>query len=138
MQRRLSNSAEVRVFKLDYERVIRELVNYAKKVLKRGAEAVILVGSLARGDYTPFSDADVIIVVKRDDRRAIDRVVEYMDPETSIDIEPRVYTVNELLKMAMERRRIIREMVDHGKLLGGDENILRELKRLYLHRAPGV
>ncbi|ARD85028.1 nucleotidyltransferase [Ferroplasma acidiphilum] len=49
----------------------------------------ILIGSLARGDCTPFSDADVIIIT--DSTRS---EIEFMDPHMPIDIEPRVFTIN--------------------------------------------
>ncbi len=52
----------IRLFKLDYKRVMTKLEEYARKALMKGARTVILVGSLARGDYTAFSDADVVIV----------------------------------------------------------------------------
>jgi len=33
---------------------------------------IFLVGSLARRDYTAFSDVDLVIIVKEDNRRFID------------------------------------------------------------------
>ncbi|MEM3740693.1 MAG: nucleotidyltransferase domain-containing protein, partial [Candidatus Korarchaeum sp.] len=47
---------------MEYEGVLKRLVDYAERAVARGAKAVILVGSLARGDYTAFSDADIIII----------------------------------------------------------------------------
>ncbi|MEM0440064.1 MAG: nucleotidyltransferase domain-containing protein [Candidatus Caldarchaeum sp.] len=63
---RSSNSAEVRVFSLDYSMVMERVRDYARKLVDRGlAELVVLVGSLAKGNYTPFSDIDLVIVVKK-------------------------------------------------------------------------
>jgi len=39
---------------------------------------VWLFGSLARGDATPRSDADLLIVVDEDRRRPMDRVPEFL------------------------------------------------------------
>ena len=61
-----SSSAGLRVFRLEYELVTRKLREYAERAVERGALAVVLVGSLARGDYTAFSDADVVVVVRDD------------------------------------------------------------------------
>ena len=128
MQRKSSNSAEVRFFKLDYERVLEELKKYAERALEKGAKAVILIGSLARGDYTAFSDADIIIISDNIPENPVERIEDFIDPTLSIDIEPRVYTIKEYIKMAEEGRRIIDEVLKYGILLAGDRKILDEIK----------
>jgi len=131
MQKRSWSSAEIKLFKLDYNSVIEELKEYARKALKKGAYAVILIGSLARGDYTAFSDADLVIIVGQTYRKPVERIKDYIDPSLSIDIEPRVYTIDELLRMAREKRRIVREILEHGIPLAGDEDILKMIKEYY-------
>ncbi|ABL78991.1 nucleotidyltransferase domain-containing protein [Thermofilum pendens] len=64
---------------------------YAKRAVERGALAVILIGSLARSDYTAFSDADVVVVVERDCRRPMDRALDFLDPTLSTDLEPSLH-----------------------------------------------
>jgi len=124
------NIAEVKFFKMDYEKVMRELERYAKKSLEKKAEVVILIGSLARGDYTAFSDADVIIITKEASRNPIERLSKYMDPTLPIDLQVRVYTYDELKRMAFESRRIIREIVSYGRILAGSSHIIDDLKRM--------
>jgi len=131
MQKRSWSSAEIKLFKLDYNSVIEELKEYARKALKKGAYAVILIGSLARGDYTAFSDADLVIIVGQTYRKPVERIKDYIDPSLSIDIEPRVYTIDELLRMAKEKRRIVREILEHGILLAGNDDILKMIKEMY-------
>jgi len=60
---------EMKVFKLSYDYVIKKLREYAEKALEKGAVAVILVDSITRGDYTAFSDADIVTVVRNDYNR---------------------------------------------------------------------
>jgi len=48
--------SEVRFSRINYEEVMRRLREYAEKAVARGALAVILIGSLARGDYTARSE----------------------------------------------------------------------------------
>ena len=136
MQKKSLNSAEVRFFSLNYDQVLKELKNYAKKCIDKGAKAVILIGSLARKDYTAFSDADIIVISDNVPSRPIDRIKEFIDPTLSIDIEPRVYTSEEVLIMAKKKSSIIKEIVEHGILLSGDEKIIERLREIL--RNPSI
>jgi len=128
MQRRSSNTADIRLLKLNYAEIIAALKRYAEKVVAKGAKAVILIGSLARGDYTAYSDADVVVISDNVPKRFIDRITDFIDPTLPIDIDPRVYTTEEILRMAKEGKKIIKEIVDHGKVLAGNSEIINILK----------
>jgi predicted nucleotidyltransferase len=126
-------SSATKLFKINYDEVLSKLKECAQKFLGKGALTVILIGSLARGDYTAFSDADLVIVAQTT-KRPIERALDFLDEvcvkNLKIDLDLFVYTQDELLKMAKERRRIVREILS-GKLLAGDESILRMLKQLF-------
>ena len=65
---------------LDRGRVLAEL-RYAVTALvarRAGVREVWLFGSLARGNATPRSDADLLIVVDQDARRPMDRIPEFL------------------------------------------------------------
>ena len=134
MRKKSSDSVEVRFFKLDYEKVLEELREYARRAVDRGAKTVVLIGSLARGDYTAFSDADVVIVSDNVPERFLDRITDFIDPTLSVDVEPRVYTSKELLKMAEEGRKLVREILEYGKLLAGDESIIEAVREALEHK----
>jgi len=136
MQRKLWNTAEVKFFKLNYKEVIKKLKEYSEKAVAKGVKAVILIGSLAKGDYTAFSDADILIILDETSKNPIDRIKEFIDPSLPIEIEPRVYTTNELLKMAKEKRRIIEEIINYGKLLAGDKKIIKAIKKASENKTP--
>ena len=130
MQRRSSNTVEVKLFRLNYEEVMERLKEYANKaVIEEGAKAVILVGSLARGDYTAFSDADVIIVSDNVASRPIDRITRFLDPTLPIDLQPRVYTAKEFIEMARRKAKTVVEALTHGVLLAGSQDIIEEAKK---------
>ncbi|RLE72836.1 MAG: nucleotidyltransferase domain-containing protein [Thermoprotei archaeon] len=131
MRRKSSNFVEVKFFKLDYEKVLEELRKYSQKVLDKGARVVILIGSLAKGDYTAFSDADIVIISDKVPERPMDRIKDFIDQTLSIDVEPRVYTTDEFLKMARDRRRIVKEVLKYGKILAGDETFLEKIRKIY-------
>lgn len=130
MRRKLLNSAEIRLFKMDYEKIVRELEKYAEGSLEEKAEAVILIGSLVKGNYTAISNADVIIVTEKASRNPVERLLKYMDPTLPTDLQVRVYTYDELKRMAFEGRRIIRGIIDYGGVLAGFSYIIEELKSI--------
>ena len=130
MRRKLLNSAEIRLFKMDYEKIVRELEKYAERSLEEKAEAVFLIGSLVKGNYTAFSDSDVIIVTEKASRNPVERLLKYMDPTLPIDLQVRVHTYDELKRMAFEGRRIIRGIIDYGEVLAGSSYIIEELKSI--------
>ena len=105
---------------------MKKLIEYGNNSINKGSLLTILIGSMARGDYTPFSDADVIIIT--DIMRS---GVEFMDPNMPVDIEPRVFTINEIYEMAKGRRKIIEEIIENGRILAGNYEIFNNLVKLY-------
>ena len=129
MQRESSHSAGTKFFKLNYDEVMEKLREYAKRAIERGAKLVVLIGSLAKGNYTAFSDADILIISDDVPERPIDRLKDYIDPSMPIDVEPRIYTTKEVINMAIRESRAIIEAIEQGKILAGDSNLLNELKK---------
>ena len=137
MREKSSNSAEIRLFKIDREEVLNFLRSYAKKLVDEGkAELVILIGSLAKGNYTAFSDADILIVAENVPKIPLNRISMYIEPRSPLDIEPRVLTKEEFYKIALEKRMLFREVLDYGIILDGDIKILEEAKAFYLKNKP--
>jgi len=54
-----------------------------------------------------------------------------MDPYMPIDIEPRVFTTNEIYEMAKNKRKIIEEIIKNGKILSGNHEIFNNLVKFY-------
>ena len=131
MRKRSLNSARVRFLKIDYDGIINYLKNYAKDALRKGAKLILLYGSLARGDYTATSDADILIISdKFKDVRLIDRMLDFLDPSSPIDIEPRILTTEEFKTLIKKRDRFASEVLRDGIVLIGDMKLYREFKSL--------
>ncbi len=131
MQGKLLNSAEVKVFKLNIEYIMEKVKSYAEELVSKGsAQAVILFGSLAKGTYSPFSDIDVLILVKDAPPNPIDRISKYIDPKLPLDIEPRVLRINEFFDIIKEERRFGKEILENGIILAGKTEILEEARKL--------
>ena len=94
------------MFWLKRDELIDELHRVAKEVGEKDENTVkiVLFGSLAEGRAVPGSDADILILLKRDERRFIDRIPEYIEKFSEIDfpIEVFPYTIEEINPLVKE------------------------------------
>ena len=78
--------------------------------------ALVLFGSMARGDHDLYSDYDLLLVLERDPERFIDRLVTVAD-----QVDPRVevlaYTVPEVEQLWATRNLLLLDALDEGKVL---------------------
>ena len=96
----VKSSGSVKIISLDIEPVRARLAD-AARTLKSHDDNVVsvwLFGSLARGDYLPGSDADVLIVLKSSDQPFRTRIDQFADRFATIGIPVDVLpvTVSEL------------------------------------------
>ena len=71
-------------------------------------------GSYARGDYTPSSDLDVVILLSTSDSRLLDRVLEYQPEGVPVACEVFPYTTDEVDQMRSEGRGWWHEIEAHA------------------------
>jgi predicted nucleotidyltransferase len=78
MPNRSSSSSGVAF--LDRERALADVRRAVTALVagRAGVREVWLFGSLARGNATPRSDADLLIVLEQDARRPMDRIPEFL------------------------------------------------------------
>ena len=95
---------QVRVWKIDRGAVLEQVKRWADELLRRVAEveAVVLFGSMARGDATAHSDVDLLIVLRQSDLpfHERDRSIPY--PPVPVPVELFPYTVAEVETMLRE------------------------------------
>jgi predicted nucleotidyltransferase len=119
------DSAEIKYLKINFNEVLKELRDYALvKGRSHKTKAILLTGSLATGTYTGTSDADLLIIADDVPPRSLDRYGIFADDSLSLDVEPRVFTTKEFLKMVRERDRLAIESVVRGIPLFGGAFIL--------------
>ena len=104
---------------LDGAKVVEELRTLASKLVADDLriEQVILFGSLAKGNYTPRSDADICIILHDDDpHRPMDRIPQYLAAFSGapVPVDVLVYTRAEVERMLGEGRRFVREALKEG------------------------
>ncbi|GAB4542338.1 MAG: nucleotidyltransferase domain-containing protein [Anaerolineae bacterium] len=78
--------------RINEEALKSQLSDIRARLAKMGVQKAILFGSLARGQVTPFSDLDLIIV-QETDARFLDRLeAMYTELELRVDADILVYT----------------------------------------------
>lgn len=106
MPRKLLNLQGARF--LDREKVINQLKKLARTAKKKNKNIlkIILFGSLAKDSYIATSDADILILIKRDSRRPADRIPDFipyfLSAEVSTDLFP--FTEQEAKKNSLAQR----------------------------------
>ncbi|MEM3511840.1 MAG: nucleotidyltransferase domain-containing protein [Candidatus Jordarchaeales archaeon] len=108
------SSNSVKVFWLDQDRLIESIRKIAVKVGMENENVVkiILFGSLAERRAAPGSDADILVVLEKDDKKFMDRIEEWTKKfKVGFPIEVFPYTLRELeasiAKEAMNRGIIL-------------------------------
>jgi predicted nucleotidyltransferase len=105
----------VKVRFLDRDKLLSRLTGLARELIASRGNVleVSLFGSLARGNYGPGSDADIYILLSRDQRRFIDRIPEFLDHFSGVGVPVEVfpYTIEEKARIENEgmMKTILRE-----------------------------
>ena len=95
---------QVRVWKIDVPAVMAQLRAWAERLCANDDRvlAVVLFGSLARGDATARSDADVLLLLEETDLPFDRRLVHYRPLGMPVPVEVFPYTRSEAGRMLRE------------------------------------
>ena len=103
----------VKVFWLEQEQLVEEIHKVASEIGEANENVlkIILFGSLAERRGVPGSDADILIILEREDKPFMDRIAEWSE-RFSIDFPVEIfpYTKKELNK----NNPIVQEAVKRG------------------------
>lgn len=108
---------------LDAEAVRARLRRASEALCARDSNVlgVLLFGSLATGTATPGSDADLLVLLRSDARRVVDRIPDYSRPFEmpgfGVDVWP--WTQGELGRRLRGDDRFARELLETGLTLAG-------------------
>ena len=104
----------VKVFWLKQDKLIEEIRKVAMKIGKKyeKVEKIILFGSLAEKRAVPGSDADVLIILKEDEKKFTDRIEEWLGKFLiNFPVEVFPYTKREM------NNPVVREAMKTGMVL---------------------
>ena len=97
------------------KRISAALIKKNRRITK-----IYLFGSFAEAKDGVYSDADILVVLKHDTRRMLDRIPEFIlkFSEAPVPVDVLVYTQQELQKMTEEKSPFILRIVRKGMLMG--------------------
>ncbi len=128
----------VRVWRTDREAVLARLRQWATE-LGRDPQvlAVVLFGSLARGDHTAASDADVLILLRESEEDFRHRIPRFLPVGLGVGADVFPYTLEEARRSLTEGWGVVRAALAEGQVLfeRADDSPLPSLRRL-LTRSP--
>jgi len=91
----------MKYFTSEEEKTVKEFVKHLKKILGDNLLMVKLFGSRVRGDFSPDSDIDILLVVKNYNlqvEKKISEILFEIDPYYDFKISPVVYSEFEYRK----------------------------------------
>ena len=100
---------------LDKGRTLRKLSGIAARIKKKNPNVnkIILFGSLVSNEYTLRSDADIVIILKKDSARFIDRIPKFLllfaDAPVPVDVFP--YTEEESKTVPLAKKALANGIV---------------------------
>ena len=111
MPEKSSNSVKV-VF-ADKNKILRQLADYTIKVKQSRPEVekVGLFGSYATDTFGPASDVDLLIILRQNSKRFLDRIPDYLPENLSVSCDVFPYTNEEIEKMKQEGTPWIRHVL---------------------------
>lgn len=93
--------------------------------------AVILFGSLAKGDYHEKSDADLCVILDCESVHPLARPVPVEPCNPDGIAEAQAFGAAEFKKMLKDANGLALEIMHYGLLLAGDESFIAELEKLF-------
>jgi predicted nucleotidyltransferase len=111
--------SSVRVISPDWTGILAQLQSWADSLVASDTNVlgVLLYGSLARDDYVPGSDGDLILVIKESRETPDERPAHYQTPRVGIPVDLTVYTEEELSHLLDERLPFLKRAIAEGRWL---------------------
>ena len=117
-------TVSVRFFRLDRERIEQSLRDYAHRLAEGPVVlAVVLFGSLARGEGTAMSDADVLILLRDSPWPFHERTPHFLKSGVGISLDLFPYTLSEAIQALREGWGVVALALREGVWLVDKEGV---------------
>lgn len=111
----IKSLGSVTIKSVNYDTLLDLLKNASRRIKESYSivNRVLLFGSFAKGNYTPESDVDIVIVVKQINEPFLERSDPFLNffNELPFDINLMVYTEEEIEKMLAEGNCFIKNVL---------------------------
>jgi len=111
----------VKILSVDYDALIKSIGKACTRIRKEYdyVKKILLFGSFLKGNYTPESDVDILIVVKHEDTPFMERrdLFSYFFEDIPFDINILVYTEGELNNMLNKGNLFIKSILFEAREL---------------------
>jgi UTP:GlnB (protein PII) uridylyltransferase len=93
----------VRFWRLNKEEVFSKIHAWAESLSNDpNVVCVVLFGSLARGDFTASSDADLLIILRNSEKRFDERIPDFLPSGIGVGADVFPYTIDEVKRALQE------------------------------------
>ncbi len=117
-----------RFFRLDREKIQENIRAYARQLAEDPEVlAVVLFGSLARGEATAMSDADVLILLRDSLRPFHERMPDFLRSGVGISLDVFPYTLSEAAQAVREGWGVVAIALQEGVWLVDKERVKEQL-----------
>lgn len=111
----------VKIISIDYNLLIRKLEEIAKDIREKvsNVKEILLFGSYAKGNFTPLSDLDILIITKEAELPFLYRHEKFYEffKEIPLDVNIIVYTQEEIKKLLDSDNMFIKEILSYARKL---------------------
>jgi predicted nucleotidyltransferase len=117
---------------IDFEKKSLQIVarEFASSISKRNIKAIVLFGSVARGEFTEKSDIDVLIVYKNKNvKKEVEYLIDKLLDTYDVHIIPIFLTEKDIQDRIKIFDNFIINFINEGQLLYGDAIWLKKQKK---------
>lgn len=108
----------VRVWRIDRPTILTNLKSWAAGAGRdENVASVVLFGSIARGDATAASDADVLILLHDSSLDFLERISQFLPVDLGIGVDVFPYTIAEAARAVDEGWGVVRSALAEGVVL---------------------
>jgi len=112
----------VKILSVDYKALMASLAEASSEIKRKHphVEKIFLFGSFSRGNYTPCSDIDILIIVKDTEKPFLLRSQQFAGYfPVPFDVNILVYTSKEFEKMLEEKNQFLINILQDARELKG-------------------
>ncbi len=123
----------VTVLKINKEKILERLNKWAKKIGEENTNVlcIVLFGSLVKDNYTPLSDADILIVLNKSEKKFHERIPDFLPTGIGMSVDIFPYTFEEFLTLYNEKNQIIMNFLNQSLILYKNKNF--EINKIKKH-----